>query len=104
MTKYFNKQLPLYANIIEGVRDKKDKQKEVYIDLGEGTKGVAKGLHFGVYRSKVVAGKEARKLIGKLKISAVEGDDVSLCKVQSGGKDIKEAIDGGETILVVSLD
>ena len=104
VTKYFNKQLPLYANIIEGARDKKDKQKEVYIDLGEATKGVAKGLHFGVYRLKTVAGKEARKLIGKIKVSAVEGDEVSLCKVQSGGKDIKAAIDGGETILVVSLD
>lgn len=102
--RYFNKQLPLYANIIEGAREKKDKQKEVYIDLGSATKGVSRDIHFGVYTVKTVAGKEARKQLGKLKITEVEGDEISLCKVQSGGKDIKAAIDAGETLLVMSLD
>lgn len=102
--RYFNKQLPLVANIVEGARDKKDKQKEVYIDLGEATKGVVKGLHFGVYTSKVVAGKEARKQVGKIKITETQGDELSLCKVQSGGKEIKAAIDAGANIVVVSVD
>ena len=102
--RYFNRQLPLTANIVEGARDKKDKQKEVYIDLGEATKGVVKGLHFGVYTTKVVAGKEARKQVGKIKIIETQGDELSLCKVQSGGKEIKAAIDAGATIVVVSLD
>lgn len=102
--RYFDRQLPLTANIIEGAKDKKDKQKEVYIDLGGATKGVAKGIHFGVYTTRTVAGREARKQVGKIKITDVMGDDISLCKVQSGGKDIKAAIDGGETIVVVSLD
>ncbi len=103
ITTYFNRWLPLSANIIEGARDKKDKQKEVYIDLGS-REGAVKGLHLAVYTAKTVAGKEARKQIGKLKIEDVEGDDISLCKVQSGGKDIKAAIDAGETILVRSTD
>lgn len=102
--RYFNRQLPLYANIIEGAREKKDKQKEVYIDLGSATKGVSRDIHFGVYTVKTVAGKEARKQLGKLKITEVQGDEISLCKVQSGGKDIKAAIDAGETLLVMSLD
>lgn len=102
--RYFNKQLPLLANIVEGARDKKDKQKEVYIDLGEATKGVMKGLHFGVYTSKVVAGKEARKQVGRIKIVETQGDELSLCKVLSGGKEIKAAIDAGDNIAVVSLD
>ena len=102
--RYFNRQLPLYANIIEGTREKKDKQKEVYIDLGSATKGVSRDIHFGVYTVKTVAGKEARKQLGKLKITEVQGDEISLCKVQSGGKDIKAAIDAGETLLVMSLD
>lgn len=100
---YFNRFAPLYANIVEGARDKNDKQKEVYIDLGE-KDGVYSGLHFNVYTVKTVAGKEAKKQIGRLKISEVQGDDLSLCKVQSGGKDIKAAIDGGETISVRSSD
>ncbi len=103
ITAYFNRKLPLSANIIEGARDKKDKQKEVYIDLGS-REGAVKGLHLAVYTAKTVAGKEARKQIGKLKIEEVEGDDISLCKVQSGGKDIKTALDAGETILVQSTD
>ena len=34
----------------------------------------------------------------------LEGDDISLCKVQSGGKDIKTAIDNGEQLMVISID
>lgn len=104
VTRYFDRYLPLQANIIEGASEKKDKQKEVYIDLGDATKGVCKGLHFGVYTTKIVAGKVAKKQIGKLKITEVMGDELSLCKVQSGGKDIKAAIESGESILVTSLD
>ena len=42
---YFNKKYPLYAKIIEGATAKKDKQKEVYIDLGSES-GAYKDLHF----------------------------------------------------------
>ena len=103
VTGYCNRWLPLKANVLEGARDKKDKQKEVYIDLGE-REGAYKGLHMGVYTVKMVAGKEAKKQIGKLKIEEVQGDDVSLCKVQSGGKDIKAALDAGETLVIQTTD
>ncbi len=103
VTVYFNKWLPLSANIIEGAREKKDKQKEVYIDLGS-SEGAVEGLHFGVFTFKTIAGKEAKKQIGKLKIMEVEGDEISLCKVQSGGREIKEAIDAGVTLKILSLD
>ena len=58
----------------------------------------------GVYVIKNIAGREAKSQIGKLKIEAVEGDDISLCKVQSGGKDIKAALDAGQQLRVVSID
>lgn len=103
ITKYFNTTVPLSANIIEGAKDKKDKQKEVYIDLGE-EEGAMEGLHFTVYQVKTIAGKEARKQIGKLKIKEVLGNDISLCKVQSGGREIKEALEAGESIVVLSTD
>ena len=103
ITHYLNVNLPLSANIIEGARDKKDKQKEVYIDLGE-AEGSFKGLHFDVFTVKTVAGREARKKIGRLKVTDVEGDDISLCKVQSGGRDIKAAIDAGEQLLIITTD
>lgn len=103
ITSWLNKQLPLNANIIEGANAKRDKQKEVYIDLGRG-EGAYKGLHMGVFRVKTVAGREAQTQIGKLRIEEVEGDDISLCKIQSGGKDIKAAIEAGEELRVVSIE
>ena len=103
VNRYCNRWLPLRANVLEGARDKKDKQKEVYIDLGS-REGAYKGLHMGVYTVKMVAGKEAKKQIGKLKIDDVQGDDISLCKVQSGGRDIKSALDNGETLVIETTD
>ena len=99
---WLNNYRPIRANIIEGGAAKKDKQKEVYIDLGS-NEGAFEGLHMGVYIVKTVAGREAKSQIGKLKIEAVEGDDISRCKVQSGAKEIKAAIDDGEQLKVISL-
>ena len=103
ITSWLNKEKPLQANIVEGATVKKDKQKEVYIDLGS-REGAYKGLHMGVFAVKTIAGKEARQQIGKLKIEDVEGDDISLCKIQSGGKDVKTAIDNGQKLFVISIE
>jgi hypothetical protein len=103
ITEWLNKYRPLEANIIEGSAAKKDKQKEVYIDLGSG-EGAYAGLHMGVFTVKTIAGREAKSQIGKLKIEAVQGYDISRCKVQSGGKDIKAALDAGEQLKVISID
>lgn len=103
ITNWLNTYRPLQANIIEGAAAKKDKQKEVYIDLGR-SEGAFVGLHMAVYIVKTIAGREAKSQIGKLKIEAVEGDDISRCKVQSGGKDIKAALDEGEQLWVISTD
>ena len=103
ITEWLNKYRPLEANLIEGSTAKKDKQKEVYIDLGS-SEGAFAGLRMGVYIVKNIAGHEAKSQIGRLKIEAVEGDDISRCKVQSGGKDIKAALDAGENLKVISID
>ena len=103
IANWLNKFRPIQANVIQGSTAKKDKQKEVYIDLGS-SEGAYEGLHMGVYQIKTIAGREAKSQIGKLKIEAVEGDDISRCKVTSGGKDIKVAIDAGEQLRVLSID
>ncbi len=103
ITTWLNKYRPLEANIIEGAAAKKDKQKEVYIDIGS-SEGAFVGLHMGVFVVKNVAGREAKSQIGKLKILALEGDDISRCKVQSGGKDIKAALDAGLQLRVITID
>jgi hypothetical protein len=103
ITEWLNEFRPLEAQIIEGAASKKDKQKEVYIDLGS-KEGAYAGMHLGVFAVRTVAGREAKTQIGKLKIETVEGEELSRCKVQSGGKDIKAAIDAGEQLVVVSID
>ncbi|MDO4194790.1 MAG: hypothetical protein Q4D33_01420 [Prevotellaceae bacterium] len=103
ITNDLNLSWPLYASIIEGNSVKKDKQKEVYIDLGE-MNGAFKGMTFNVYTVKVVAGREAKREIGRLKITEVMGDDVSLCKVTKGGIDIKNALDAGAELLITSTN
>ena len=103
VSDYFNKMFPMVGRILEGATAKKDKQKEVYIDLGSDD-GAYKGLHLAVYILKTIAGNEAREQIGKLKISDVQGNHVSLCKVQSGSKDIKAALDAGKNVVVLTTD
>ena len=98
---YYNRMYPLYASIIEKGESKKNKQKDVYIDLGAGD-GAYKGQQFDVLTVKTIAGKEARTVIGRLKIEEVEGDEISLCKVTKGSDKIKAALDEGKALLIVS--
>lgn len=98
-----NDAFPLYASIVEGARATDKKSKEVYIDLGE-TMGCSTGMHFNVYTVKTVAGKEAKKQVGQLKVNEVMGEDISRCKVQRGGVEIKAAIENGEKLLITSKD
>jgi len=103
ITKYYNTAFPYTAHILERGTEKKDKQKELYIDLGSAN-GLQEGTHFAVYTIGSIGGKETRKQIGRLKVNEVEGDEVSRCKVVSGGKDIKAALDAEQQLLIISTD
>ena len=100
---YYNRKFPTYANIVERGNEKKDKQKEVYIDAGTITR-THEDMHFAVYIIGNVAGRETKKEIGRLKVNEVLGEDISLCKVQKGGKDIKAALDEGKQVVAISID
>ena len=95
--EYYNEVYPVRANIIERGTEKKDKTKELYIDVGS-------SVHFEVYVVGQVAGRETRKQIGKIRIRETLGSDISLCKVQKGGKEIKAAFDRGDAIVAISTD
>ena len=101
--KYYNIAFPYTARVLERGVEKKDKQKELYIDLGA-AHGLQEGTHFNVYVIGSIGGKETRKQIGRLKVKSIEGDEVSLCKVSSGGREIKAAIDAGQKLLIISTD
>lgn len=92
---------PLYGTILEVNKVKKDDAKEVYISLGS-DHGVDTDTWFGVYVTRTIAGRESKKKIGQLKVSAVEGGDISLCKVRKGGKEIKSALDQKQDVTLKS--
>ena len=99
--KYYDSCFPLSASIIERGDINKDKQKTVYIDLGNAD-GISEGMQFDVYSVKMIAGREAKTLIGRIKIDKVMGDDISLCKVNKGDKQVKAALDNNEILALVS--
>lgn len=103
VTNHYNYMFPLNASIIEKGNVKKSKQKEVYIDLGASA-GVIEGTKLTVYSVKTIAGRYAQKELGSIKIAEVMGDDISRCKVQNGGKEIKEALDSGLMVVAVSFN
>ena len=100
--KYYNECYPIRASIIERGTEKKDKTKEVYIDVG--SRFVYEDIHFDIFIVGQVAGRETRKKIGRIRVRETLGDDISLCKVQRGGKEIKAAFDNGDSIVAISTD
>ena len=100
--EYYNECYPIRANIIERGIKKKDKTKELYIDVG--SRFIGEDIHFDVFVVGQVAGRETRKQIGRIRVRETLGDDISLCKVQKGGKEIKAAFDRGDAIVAISTD
>lgn len=98
---YYNLMFPLKASIIEAGEAKKDKQKTVYIDLGNSNQ-VYKGMQFKVYEVREIAGKQAEIELGRLKVEQVMGDELSLCVIKKGHKEIKSALEQGINLLVTS--
>ncbi len=103
VTKFFNNWFPFGGRVLESASAKGDKQKEVYIDLGA-TSGAAKGLHMDIYSVRNVGGQQAKLKIGELKIESVAGDNVSLCKVTKGHKEVKAALDNRILLVVESTE
>lgn len=93
--RYFDAMLPLTGTLLEL------NGKEAYIDLGF-THGIGKGQVLQVFAIREIAGKTARKQIAKLKVKSVEGDEISLCKVSAGAKDLQAAVAAGAEIVIVT--
>ena len=100
--EYYNEVYPIRANIIERGTEKKDKTKELYIDVG--SRFIGEDVHFDVFVVGQIAGRETRKQIGRVRVRETLGADVSLCKVQKGGREIKAAFDRGDAIVAISTD
>ena len=100
VARFLNNTFPVSGSIIEPGGVKKDKQKEVYIDIAKNW-GIPKGETMAVYSVKTIAGRDARTKISAIKVEEVMGDDVARCKVTKGGDKLKAALDNGEKVVVV---
>lgn len=99
--KYFSAVFPLRGNVIEHGSASTNKQKELYIDLGSDI-GIEKGQKLGVYVVQIIAGREAKTKVGDIKVVNVMGGDISLCKVTSGGSNIKAAFNKNARLLIIT--
>lgn len=99
MRELVNEAFKLNGTIIEINESKGDEAKQVYISLGS-NHGVTPKGSFKVFVLRTVAGRASRKEIGELKVNAIEGEDLTLCDVKKGGKEIKEAMEAKQTIEV----
>lgn len=86
---------------LKGRDCKKDKAQTVYIDLGN-AQGVTDGQRFNVFLETDIAGEIGRTEIGALSAKEVVSAQRTLCKVTKGGKEIQEAFQKGQKLIVIS--
>lgn len=99
--KYVQEAFKIKGKVLEISETKKDEAKEVYISIGSSS-GVTPGGRFNACLLREVAGRKSAKIIGELEVKDVEGEDLTLCKVKKGGKEILSAFNNGQVILVKS--
>lgn len=99
---YFWQLFPLSGSVLQASEVKGDKVKSVFIDLGNAD-GAYKSQHFRIVQIGSVCGRETRKEIARLKLTEIQGPNVSECKVTKGGENIKPILDAGGKLTVESV-
>lgn len=83
----------------EEVNAKKEKAETVYIDCGTAQE-LTTSDEFTVYRVVLVNGNSGSTPIGKIKVKEIQGDNLSLCKVSKGDKEIYAALEAGDKLII----
>lgn len=99
MYPYSAPRLSAEGLVTEVASSNKGKVATFYIDLGSDQE-LKKGDALTVYVEQVVAGNVGLKQIGTANVTDVQGPSLSLCKVRKGEKEIYNAIEAGETLVV----
>lgn len=102
VVSFIQEAFPLYGSLLECNEVKGDKVNSVYMSLGA-AHGVAEKDRFEVCIVREIAGRKSTKVIGECEVASVDGDDISSAKIKKGNKEIKAAIDGGQTIVFKSV-
>lgn len=103
MRKLINAAFPVEGKILELADTKKGEVKTLYIDLGNNF-GAKPKQKFEVREVRTIGGRTSKKVIGEVEVVDVEGDDISLCKVTKGGKEIQTSFDAGNPLIITSKE
>ena len=103
LNKFINAAFPIQGIVLEMADTKGSEVKTLYISVGDAL-GAKKGQKYDVREVRTIAGRESRKTIGEIEVVDVEGDDISLCKVKKGGKEIYKSISGENKVIVTSAE
>lgn len=99
---FFEAYCPLEARIVEVAEQSKDRVTKVYINLGANA-SIRENLNFDVYVQKMVAGEATKDLLGRLVVMSVKSDNRSLCRISKNAKGIKQALDDGIELILISI-
>ena len=99
---FIQEAFPIYGSLLECNEVKGDKVNSVYLNIGT-THGVAEKDRFEVCILREIAGRKSTKVIGECEIVSVDGDDISSAKIKKGNKEVKAALDNGQTLVFRSV-
>lgn len=101
MKGFVEEAFPTVGKIIDLDEKKGNEAKSAYINLGS-ENGIAKGAKFEIRVKRIIGDKTSFKLVGEGEVTDVEGDDISKIKIKKGGKEIFEAFDKDQELVVRS--
>jgi len=102
VVSFVDSSFPVFGKVLEAENVDKDKIKTCFISVGENA-GVNVKDKFSINILREIAGRKSLKAIGELEVKAVEGEDLSVAEVKKGGKELKQALDAGQTVVIKSM-
>lgn len=103
MKVFVSKYFKVEGTVVEMGEMKGGKPKNCYISLGTAA-GVEKGQRCEVFAVKRIAGREARTMVGVILVEEVVAEDLSDCKFVSGAKEILDAFQAGQELVIVTKE
>lgn len=89
---------------IQVIQDvKKNKVKTVVIAGGSDI-GICEGLYFDVQMESEIAGKKIYKSIGKAKVKEVLSEELTLCEITEGQKEVMKMLDDDVVVVLTSKE
>lgn len=103
MKVFVSKYFKVEGTVVEMGEMKGGKPKNCYISLGS-EDGIEKGQRCEVFAVKRIAGREARTMVGVVVVDEVVAEDLADCKFVSGAKEIVDAFQAGQELVLVTKE